>query len=117
MEGPFGDAIELEGEQDFDEEEGEIATQIDEHVILSSSQSEASTANNNVEDVATPDPAPPMIHVEIASDELNKMNANQLKSELRKHGQAAAGNKSTLQERLKTCLKDKIPVKFSGENN
>lgn len=95
MEGPFFDAVDEEGEQDFDEDLLNEAPQ-------TPNVEEDDTVLNNIPAVAT--------EVTLTKDIIMDMNVKVLKEELKKRRVNVNGNKGMLQERLVEALKSGVPV-------
>lgn len=91
--GPLFDAIEIEGEQDFEEDE------ISE--VESSTDSEVSSSSD-----VQPSP-PPLITIE----DIKKTKIPELKEELKKRNLALSGNKPVLSKRLEEAIWNKVPVR------
>mmetsp|Transcript_3515 Transcript_3515/g.5447 ORF Transcript_3515/g.5447 Transcript_3515/m.5447 type:complete len:534 (-) Transcript_3515:133-1734(-) len=90
--GPFYDAVELEGEQIYDEEALVEA--------VADLPGDVSTAGGTSEDV----------FVLLTQDEINKLKVAELKEELKKRGIKGKGKKAELQEQLIKAMEEKRPV-------
>ena len=96
--GPWCDAIGLEGEQDYDEDEiHEIQVEgfMEEEDVNVSEVCPVDTDNANKE-TEDPPPLPVDDHIPIGEDAVNKMKIPELKEELKKRGQPLLGIKGTL---------------------
>ena len=110
--GPWCDVIDLEGEQDYDEDEipeTQVVGVIKEEDVNVSEYCPVDTDSANKE-TEYPPPLPVDYHIPIEEDAVDKMNIPEMKEELKKKGQPLLGNKGVLVERLLSALANKIPT-------
>ena len=101
--GPFNYCLEIEGEQDYDEDEAPTGGP-------GPSRSEIDPSVNPFEKSETRDSEPLELFISISKEQMDKLKNKQLQEELRKRGCKVTGNKATLRGRLEKALTDRIPI-------
>jgi hypothetical protein len=102
-EGPFLDAIEEEGIQDFEEDaagEAEVEEGMQQSIL---EETVNAATSGNADDTASR-------IVIIPNDKIDKLKVQELKDELGKRGLNKKGRKTELLERLKQAMTDQVPL-------
>ena len=98
--GTFFDAIDIEGEQDFDEDE--VVKEV----------TDCSNVSTDSEDSMSKPP----IHEDIPPDAMKKLKVSYLKEEINKRGKSTVVIKKVILERLEIALKNKVPLDATTAN-